>query len=622
MAKVTLRAPQYELCLNEVQLRAVLEAFYERAAVNGYGIDTETGGLDWKRDPLYMISLFTEGCLPVVVPLAWPESTIRLTALRRLFLPLTSGDIKAYFWNAKFDMHFLKGTGIEFTNPVLDVHVAAHLINNEAPGRLKLRAKADLGMKMTDFKELFNLTRGKTLLDYPLHDVARYAADDAVATYRLAVKYMGERPDIQSRAFALGGQTELGTLFQRVEIPITNLLFRMEDRGVLANTENIEAYERTLAPKIEKAQEKIYRLAGTSVNLNSPKQLLPLLIGRGHKLTSTDAEALKAAHAVRADPLLGSLLEYREYEKIRGTYIEGLLHARDGDGAIHTTFNQAGTETGRFSSSGPNLQNIPREGAIRAFFKPRPGHIFIVRDFGQLELRVAAHAANDAVMIEEFRRGMDIHSLSAAGIFNKPYEEVTPEERQVGKSTSSFGVLFGMSPTSLALKLGVSEVKAELFIINWFKKYRGIDQFFKRVVESAKQTGYVVTFLGRVRFIEALKNPKSNGARNAALREAKNTTIQGPAADLVKLAMLWCDASEELHALGAHMLLQVHDELMFEVPEENAYRADQIIAERMTNFPVATKLKVPLTTDGGIGYDWNSAKKGALNEQFAQRYGG
>ena len=618
------RNRNYVACLTEAELSSALEPFIEAARANGgYGIDTETGGLSWQRDPLYMISAYTEGLPAIILPVGWSECKIRMSRLSHLLDPLISqDDINALFWNLKFDMHFMQNVRIKnWQNRLLDVHVMAHLVNNEAPGKLKLRAKADLGMMMNEFKKLFNLGRGKTLLDYPISEVAPYAADDAVATYRLGKLYMGANCDPTSPHFTLNGDSELGLLFQKVEIPITRTLFKMERRGVLANVQVIEEFGQKLQPKIEKSMTDIFKVAGTEFNPSSPKQLMDVLKQRGHRaLQSTDEATLNIAFAETKDPMLKHLLDYRGYMKLRGTYVEGMLEAADVNHVIHTSFNQAGTETGRFSSSGPNLQNIPREGEIRAFFKPRPGYVFIVRDYGQLELRVAAHAARDAVMIDEFRRGMDIHSVSAAGIFNKDPADVTPEERQIGKSTSSFGVLFGMSPHSLALKLGVSEIKAEVFIDNWFRKYHGIDMFFKRLVESAKQTGMVRTFLGRIRHIDALLHPKSKGAMNAAIREAKNTSIQGAAADLVKLGMLACTQDEMLYRLGAHLLLQVHDELMFEVPVHNAYLADQIVADRMINFPVAKKLLVPLTTDGGIGRDWNEAKKGKLNEQYKHIY--
>jgi len=222
-------------------------------------------------------------------------------------------------------------------------------------------------------------------------------------------------------------------------------------------------------------------------------------------------------------------------------------------------------------------------------------------------------------MIEEFKKGLDIHRVSAAAIFKKSPEEVTDEERQKGKSTTSFGVLFGMGAWNLALELGVTEDQAEMFIANYFRKYRKVDRFFKRVKQSAMQTGYVRTFLGRVRFLPDVRSEDRKKV-SAAMRQAGNCVIQGAAADLVKLAMLNCDVPE-VHATGARLLLQVHDELVFEVPVRNAYKASKLIEHRMVNFPVAAKLLVPLTIDGGIGYTWNDAKKGKLNKAFKEKYG-
>lgn len=598
----------------------VMKKFTELAKKNAaYALDTETSGLYWYKDMLYMISLYTPGMPAVVIPLAWESSAVTFSDLRSLFRGLVDSAVTVcYLFNAKFDLHFMANVGVTFSNQLVDVRVLAHMTNNTIPSNLKTRAKVDVGMELIEFKKLFNLSRGKTLLDYPVEDVGQYAGNDAIATYKLGNKYSNGGL-LNNQSFLIADDPELATLYKKIEHKITPILYKMERRGIMANLDNIDAYKRRMVPKLKELEAKAIKLAGAPVNIRSPKQLLEVLRRRGHAVESTGEEILSAVYAKTQDQFISALLEYRELQKLLGTYVEGLLEATDSNGFIHTSFNQVGTVTGRLSSSDPNLQNIPRDAEIRGFFKPRPGYVFIVRDYGQLELRVVAHVSQDPIMLEEFQRGMDIHRLSAAAIFNKNPDEITDEERTKGKSTTSFGVLYGMGAWNLSQQLGVSEERAEMFICNWFRKYRLVDRFFKRIKTSALQTGYVRSFLGRVRYLPELKSPERRKV-SAGLREAGNTVVQGPAADLVKLAMIHCEVPEVWNT-GARLLLQVHDELVWEVPERNAYAADLIIQDRMINFPVAKKLNVPLTTDGGIGYDWYSAKKGKLNEEFAKRYG-
>lgn len=623
MAILRRKKKRFTLPISNADLAKTISEFTEVVAKNGdYALDTETTGLCWFKDRILMISMYTEGYPSVVIPLAWEESKISLTKVAKLLEPLTSlKDISLYFWNAKFDMHFMEQIGVIFNNQIIDACVLGKLVDNEAPAKLKLRARKDLGMEMTEFKKLFNLTRGKTLLDYPLHAVGAYAADDAIATYKLALKFIGSNKDIKSKNFCLNNDIELGTLYRKIEHKMTPILYKMERRGVILNHHNIDAYEADLLPAIESAKRDIFREAGKEFNLNSNPQTLAVLKGKGLNITSTGEKVLKATYKTNKLPLLKHILDYRGMEKIRGTYIEGLRDRQDQNGIVHTSFNQSGTNTGRLSSSDPNIQNIPREGAIRNFFTPPPGYVYIVRDYGQLELRVVAHIANDLTMIDEFRQGLDIHRVCAAPLFNKKWQDVTKEERQIGKSTTSFGVLFGMAPWSLAQMLNVTEEKAYGFIVKWFHKYKGVDQFFKRLKESVKQTGYVKTLFGRHRFFKDIKKNVPASKVRAMLREAGNAAVQGGAADLVKLAMIHCNESEELRQTGAEMLIQVHDELMFQVPIENALVADRLVDKLMTTFPVAKKLKVPLITDGGIGYDWHEAKDGVRNAEFIERYG-
>lgn len=630
MARLGKKITKFLMPLTRMEAVEVVEEFSHHAFKNGRcAIDTETSGKCWYRDNLLMVAMYTAGFPAVVIPLFyWAESTITPPDLQIIMEPLLKerDNFFIYAHNAKFDMHFLENFEVRTPHPYVDTMLMARMADNVRANGLKPLSKSLLGIQLSEFSQ-FKVTKKKPLWRAPLRQVAKYAADDPRATYLLGEHLLqGSHP--LRKGTSIGGDVELGTLFRKVEQPITHILQRMERRGLLLNKKAIEEYISITRPEMEGMKSKIIKMLGSKalingapVNINSHKQLMTVFKRFKLNIPNTAEETLRkwSTRLPAEQNFIKLLLDYREKAKEMSTYALGILEKADMGGRVHTDFNQA-VDTGRLSSKSPNMQNIKRDGSgssVRDFFMPPPGYCFIDLDYGQLELRVAAHCAVDKVMIQEFADGVDIHKGSATGIFNKSIEEITPDERQAGKATSSFGVMFGMSASALAIKINsefphmrVTADKADLFIENWFRKYRGVDWYFRRLIDSAKMTGYVRTFLGRKRMIPELTSPKS-GVFNHGIRMVKNTAIQGGAADLVKLALVNTE-HPEVWRTGARLLLQVHDELLFIVPIKNAVKAAKIIKERMEKFPVALKLRVTLPVDGGVGMTWSKAKKGDM----------
>lgn len=632
MARLGEKISTYLMPLTRLEAVEVVEEFFCQATKNGrWAVDTETSGKCWYRDNLLMVAMFTAGFPAVIIPLFyWEESSITPPDLQIIMKPLLQKRDDKFFvyaHNAKFDMHFLENFEIKTPHPYVDTMLLARMADNVRSNGLKSLAKSLIGMQLSEFSQ-FKVTKKKPLWKVPLRQVAKYAADDPMATY-LVGEHLLQGTHPLKKGTTVDGDVELGTLFRKVEQPVTHILQEMERRGLLLNKEEIDGYIRKTSPEMESIKISIIKMLGSKaaiegkpLNINSPKQLMTVFGRFKLGIPNTAEETLKAwSHKLPPERnFIKLLLDYREKAKELSVYALGMMEKADINGKVHTDFNQA-VDTGRLSSKSPNMQNIKRDGVgsqVRDFFRPPPGYCFIDLDYGQLELRVAAHCAVDRVMIQEFADGVDIHKGAATGIFNKPIEEITADERQAGKATSSFGVMFGMGAAALAAKINadfphmcVTAEKADIFIENWFKKYKGVDWYFRRLIDSAKMTGYVRTFLGRKRMIPELVS-KNRGVYGHGIRMVKNTTIQGGAADLVKLALVSVSQCPEIRRTGARILLQVHDELLFIAPKKNAKEAARLIKDRMENFSVAKRLRVKLPVDGGVGMTWSKAKKGDM----------
>lgn len=402
-------------------------------------------------------------------------------------------------------------------------------------------------------------------------------------------------------------------LLRDVEVPLARVLALMEERGFLIDSEGLQDYSESLENRIKEITAEIYTLSGEEFNINSPKQLGQILFVKlglpAKKKTksgfSTNAEVLES---LRYDyPIVDLILQYRQLAKLKSTYCDGLLSARGDDGRIHSTFNQTEARTGRISSLEPNLQNIPvrtEEGkTLRKFFKAKDGCVLCDADYSQIELRVLASMAADKTMIEAFESGTDIHTVTASQVFNIPVEMVLPVMRSRAKAVN-FGIVYGIGAFSLSKDIGVSRKEAETYINNYLSTYKGIAAYMQNTIEQAKKDGYVTTLFGRRRYLPELS--ASNGMLRAfGERVARNAPIQGTAADIIKIAMIKVNDRLEHELPSAHLILQVHDELIVECPEKDSVAVCKILEEEMSN---AANLAVKLSVDAHCGKNWLEAK--------------
>jgi DNA polymerase-1 len=509
--------------------------------------------------------------------------------------------------NIKYDWQVLRRSGVEVAGVAYDSMLASFVLD---PGRRSHAIDAlsleHLGRGMRSYTDLTG--KGSTQIPFaevPIAEAAAYCGADSATVLALHAHFA---PQLQEMALA--------SLLGELEMPLVEVLVDMEWAGIAIDRPLFERLSREMGAELARLETQIQGVAGATFNLNSPKQLGQVLYEQ-HQLPvlkktrtgpSTDADVLEQLAAMgHAVPRL--ILEYRELQKLRSTYVE-VLPARVNatTGRIHTSFNQTGAATGRLSSSDPNLQNIPvrtpRGEAIRAGFIPGPGCRFLAADYSQIELRLMAHLSGDPAFTAAFRHGDDIHRQTAAVIFNVPAAEVTGEMRARAK-TINFGTIYGQGPFALSRQLGISQEEAKEFIGQYFQRFAGVRAFLDRQVEIAREQGYVETLLGRRRYITDIRDKNFN-VRAFAERTAQNTPLQGSAADLIKVAMRRIHGALRLHDLRSRMLLQVHDELVFEVPEDEVEPVRALVKELMEG---AATLQVPLVVDVGVGKNWLDAKR-------------
>ena len=408
----------------------------------------------------------------------------------------------------------------------------------------------------------------------------------------------------------------LRNLYETIELPLARVLARMERTGVRIDPVELKRMSGLMETEIARLTGEIHGMAGRTFNISSPQQVgkvlfeemnlpAPVKYGKG-KTISTAADVLEELAADHE--IARKVLEYRQLTKLKGTYVDALpALIEPGTGRLHTSFNQTGAATGRLSSSNPNLQNIPirtelgRE--IRAAFVPKEGWKLLVADYSQIELRLLAHLSGDALLVEAFRGGEDIHTRTAAEVLGVPPLMVTPDARRAAKAVN-FGIVYGISPFGLAAQLGISRGEAEKYIKNYFARYSGVRKFIDQTIAEVRQTGVTKTMFGRERPIPDI-NSRNPNARGFAERTAVNSPLQGTAADLIKLAMVRIDAALEAGACRSAMLLQVHDELVFECPPEEVEAVSALVKREMEG---VCELQVPLVADVGVGDNWRDAK--------------
>ena len=420
-------------------------------------------------------------------------------------------------------------------------------------------------------------------------------------------------PELCEKVLADIDEKEMTSLLNEVEIPLANVLAKMENIGFSVDKDGIKAYGEMLSAQIDNLEQEIYAQAGHEFNINSPKQLGVVLF---EELGLPAKKKTKSGYSTSADvleslrysyPIVEMVLSYRGLSKLKSTYCDGLLKVIGDDGRIHSSFNQTETRTGRISSTEPNLQNIPvrtelgRE--MRKFFVAKEGCVLIDADYSQIELRVLAHLSDDKNMIDAFKNNVDIHSITASQVFNMPLDMVTPQMRSRAKAVN-FGIVYGIGAYSLAKDIKVTNKEAANYIKSYLAHYSGIDNYMKNVVEQAKETGYAVTMFGRRRYLPEL-SVSNHMTRAFGERVARNMPIQGTAADIIKIAMINVDKRINAEGLNARLILQVHDELIVEAPFDESMRVAMLLQEEMEK---AVKLSVPLVAEASVGETWYDAK--------------
>jgi DNA polymerase-1 len=522
-----------------------------------------------------------------------------LAALRPI---LENPAIEKVGQNLKYDMVVLRCAGVEVAGAAFDSMVASYLLDaGERNHNLDELAARYLDHQTTKIDELIGSGRNQKRMDeVPLAQITHYAAEDADVAWRL-------RPRLAERL----KDARLEKLFGEVEMPLVEVLVELEFNGIKIDTELLARLSREYDVVLKRVEREIYELAGREFNVGSPKQLAQILFD-DHKLPmlkrtksggSTDADVLE--ELARVHPLPAKIMEYRQYAKLKNTYVDALpqlVHPQTG--RVHASFNQVVAATGRLSAHDPNLQNIPvrtqRGREIRAAFLPgHPGWKLLAADYSQIELRVLAHFSRDPTLCEAFARDEDIHARVASQVYGVPLEDVTPEQRRSAKAVN-FGVIYGQSPFGLAKQLDIEQAAAAEFIDAYFNRYRGVEEFLTRILEDCPKTGYVSTILGRRRAIRGIRRGASR-QRNLPERTAINTVIQGSAADLIKLAMINIHRRLRSDKSPARMLLQIHDELVFEVPSEELNQVAQIVSDEMSG---VMELAVPLKVDLKSGDNW------------------
>lgn len=488
----------------------------------------------------------------------------------------------------------------------------------------KAYADSDSTKYTFDIKETLTVTGCERLKNNRFDTtLAAYLADPDSNDYsmsRLCAQYgVPEGNSIQEKsitAAALNGilsdkisETGSATVLTNIEIPLATVLVAMEREGVKIDIDGIKAFGKEVSAKAEKISREIYEYAGHEFNIGSPKQLGSVLF---EKLALPSAKKTKTGYSTNAEvleslmdkhPIIPLITEYRALTKLQNTYVTGLLKVVGEDGRVHSTFKQTETRTGRISSAEPNIQNIPvrtplgRE--MRRFFTAKDGYLLVDADYSQIELRVLAHISGDDIMKKAFLDGVDIHTVTASQVFNQPIEWVTPDLRSKAKAVN-FGIVYGIGAFSLSKDIGVSVPKASEYIRSYLSKYSGIAHYMEQTVAKAKRDGYVETMFGRRRYIKELA-AKNKNLQAFGERVAKNTPIQGTAADIIKIAMIKVYNRLEESGLDARLILQVHDELIVEAREDCADKVAALLKEEMEN---AVKLTVPMTVDVNVGKTW------------------
>jgi len=594
---------EYTLVNTKESINELVKVLKEQKTI---AFDTETTGLDAIAADIVGLSFSFEKGKAYYVPT--PSDQDEALAIVEHFKPiLENPSIIKVGQNIKYDILLLRKYDVNVQGPLFDTMLAHYLIDPDTRHGMDILAETYLNYTPVSITELIG-NKGKNqgnMRDVEIEKVKEYAAEDADITWQL---YETFQPLLK--------ETNTEKLAEEVEFPLVYVLAEVENNGVKIDESTLQNFSKELEKDITNLEKSIYEKAGVTFNIASPKQLGEVLFDKLQldpkaKKTKTGqyktGEDVLLALANKSD-IVQDILEFRQYQKLKSTYVDALPSlVNPKTGLIHTSYNQAVAATGRLSSTNPNLQNIPirteKGREVRKAFIPRDeNHILLSADYSQIELRIMAELSQDENMLEAFKQGHDIHKATAARVYGVSLEEVTADQRRNAKAVN-FGIIYGQSAFGLSQNLGISRKEAAEIIDQYFTQYHGIKQYMSQAVESAKQHGYVETILKRRRYLRDI-NSNNMTVRGFAERNAINAPIQGSAADMIKLAMIHIQQDIKDQELKGVMIMQVHDELVFDVPKEEVSQFKEIITNRMKT---AIKLSVPLEIEIGEGKNWLEA---------------
>ncbi|MCL2286428.1 MAG: DNA polymerase I [Firmicutes bacterium] len=573
-----------------------LQPLWDESKLVGIGIAAESGHLKYIATDSGELSLFS-------------QPGISGNELIEIIKPWLESEQPKCIYDFKTEAGRLRTCGVALKGISMDAMLAAYILDPLHPNRTPADVAAKYLQQPLQTLEDILLNKGKrgkdrrAVSDIPAETAAKYAVSIADALLRAA--------PVLKETLTANDQFDL---YNSIEIPVAEVLLDMEIMGIEVDREVLVSYGEILNTRLQELTAVIYDLAGEVFNINSPSQMGVILFEKlglkgGKKTTqgySTAADELNKL--ADKHPIIPPVLEYRAHAKLKSTYVDGLLPLIDpATSRIHSTFNQALTATGRLSSAEPNLQNIPirmpigRE--LRKAFVPREGTVFVDADYSQIELRLLAHMSGDEILINAFRENQDIHRLTSSQVLGIAPEDITPEQRNNAKAVN-FGIIYGIGAFSLSEDLKISMKKADSYISGYFAKYPGVKRYLDKTIEDAKNNGYVATLYNRRRAMAELKSPNFN-ARAFGERVAMNMPIQGSAADIIKIAMVNVSHRLQSENLEAKLILQVHDELLLEVPKAEIEKVTNILKTEMEN---AVKLDVPLVADVNVGDSWYDTK--------------
>jgi DNA polymerase I len=593
----------YETVFSADTLRGIVASIKSELA-----FDTEATGKNPLLDRLVGLSLCNDRRSACYVPMGHTQSLapeivqlnkkVVFQVLSPVFL---DSHITKIGHNLKYDILMLAGEGISVDGPLLDTMIAAYLLNpNKAGHSLDEVSFEYLSMRKKSFMEV--LKKRQSFADVTIDEATPYAAEDAALTFEL-----------KDLLFEKLKENGLESVYSMIEMPLIKVLVDMETAGIKIHEGLLDDMSKELATDIAAIEKRVYFLAGEEFNINSPKQLSAILFaGLGLSPSRKTKTGFSTAVDVleelaESHELPREVLHYRSLTKLKSTYIDvlpGLVNTRTG--RVHTSFNQTVTATGRLSSSDPNLQNIPVKGdwgkRIRAAFVAEKGNLLLSADYSQVELRILAHLSNDQGLISAFNNNLDIHTRTAAELYGVSLENVTSDMRRTAK-TVNFGVIYGISSFGLSETLNIGRKEAEQYIKQYFDRHPGVKDYIEQLIAETSKKGFVTTLFGRKRPVPELKNQNKN-IRQLGERLAVNSPIQGTAADIIKLAMISIRERLRAESLQARMILQVHDELLFELPESELQEVERIVRAGMEK---VIELSVPLKVDIGHGRNWAEA---------------